>query len=412
MWNRQSWILGLTGAVGALMMVGTSCRPPARPCSQRVRTALPRKPPRPRKPPLVVCSLTARGVTLDRLAHRALRHKLAQALTRVGRHSPVLRASGLRRQPLVKPLLNTDEHPICVVPRILASGHVVVLKTTAASGFKAEVRVLARLPGIARLYPVLLREALLVVGRRFATVLVEGLPTAVLRQGNTLERQLLKLGPLPLRPGQLAPVPLPGKGGPRLALGAIAARQLQLQPGDRVALVDPISAVAPPPPPAGAPLLLRTPQLNRSVKPFYAWFAGPTQTGITHYERKLVRMSLPHAQALFGKTAEATTLKLFIRDLSQLKAATKHIENTLGGHPYRVVAWDELQRPLLARLRVHYPHHPSVLVGTVERHGNACRVSLLVYDLPNLRARPAASLQTSCDSVALTRAAQTLASRL
>jgi lipoprotein-releasing system permease protein len=127
--------------------------------------------------------------------------------------------------------------------------------------------------------------------------------------------------------------PLPG-----MLVGKELARKLKLKLGDRIRLVSPKSDLDP----AAAG--------SSSTREFR--LAGIFYTGFQEYDSRLVYVNLADAQAYKGLGDVVTGVELKLDDVDAARVVAKSLYNDLGGPPYRVIDWEELNHNLFAALKM------------------------------------------------------------
>jgi lipoprotein-releasing system permease protein len=134
-----------------------------------------------------------------------------------------------------------------------------------------------------------------------------------------------------------------GKPLPAIFVGEELAKKLKLKLGDRVRVVsprtdlDPSSWTASGNPPETAEFRL----------------AGIFYTGFDEYDRRLAYISLKDAQDAFERHQDVVTgVALKLDDLDRARAQAKQLYADLGGAPYKVIDWEELNHNLFAALKM------------------------------------------------------------
>jgi lipoprotein-releasing system permease protein len=124
---------------------------------------------------------------------------------------------------------------------------------------------------------------------------------------------------------------------PGLIVGRELALNLKVVVGDRVNVVSPIGGELGPQGP-----------MPKS-RPFRV--AGIFYSGMFEYDSKFVYIHLKEAQSFFGVKG-ATGLEVKVTDVDNARGVMKSINDTLGGYPFRVKDWGEMNRNLFAALRL------------------------------------------------------------
>ncbi len=132
----------------------------------------------------------------------------------------------------------------------------------------------------------------------------------------------------------------PNDGGdplPSALMGKELAKKLHVKLGDRVRLVSPKIDLDP-----GAGQLA-----SREFR-----LAGVFSTGFQEYDSRLVYINVTDAQAYTGSGDVVTGVELKLDDVDKAQAVAKTLYANLGGPPYRVIDWEELNHNLFTALRM------------------------------------------------------------
>lgn len=123
---------------------------------------------------------------------------------------------------------------------------------------------------------------------------------------------------------------------PGILLGRQLARSLRAYVGDTVKLVSPASEEIGP--------LGPTPKLRRFR------VAGIFYSGMYEYDAKLTYLSIRQAQRFFGMRKRATGVELKVEDIDDTARVQSEIVRRLGGFPYEVRDWREMNKELFSAL--------------------------------------------------------------
>ncbi len=189
-------------------------------------------------------------------------------------------------------------------------------------------------PHILAVAPFSFDEMMLSSGRGTAGVLVKGIDPktsgAVLDVGEKLEA------------GKLSDLDAPPDEGARpMLLGRELAKKLKVKVGDRLRLVVPSSDFQLGDQPSGAGTTA-----SRDFK-----VAGIFYAGFDEYDRHLAYLNLRDTQALLGGNDYVTGVEMRVDDLDKAPAIAKRLLDKLGGTPFRVIDWQELNRNLFTAVR-------------------------------------------------------------
>lgn len=123
---------------------------------------------------------------------------------------------------------------------------------------------------------------------------------------------------------------------PGVIIGKELSRTLRAYVGDVVKLVSPVSDEIGP--------LGPTPKLRRYR------VAGIFYSGMFEYDAKLAYVSMQRAQKFFGKRGRASGVELKIEDIDASGTVVSDLELRLGGKPYRVKDWRDMNKELFSAL--------------------------------------------------------------
>jgi lipoprotein-releasing system permease protein len=135
-------------------------------------------------------------------------------------------------------------------------------------------------------------------------------------------------------------------GGPPLPaifLGQELAKKLKIKLGDRVRVISPKAELDP------------SAWTQKGNTPTTAEFrlGGLFYTGFDEYDRRLAYVSFKDAQDDFETQHDTVTgVELKLDDIDQSEAVAHALYGDLGGPPYRVIDWQELNHNLFAALRM------------------------------------------------------------
>jgi lipoprotein-releasing system permease protein len=227
------------------------------------------------------------------------------------------------------------------------NAHVVVLKY--GTDFHEYNDVLRRVeahPQVLAGAPFVFNEMLIFrEGTASAGVIVKGIDMQ--RAGKVLDLEgWLHPGPDGKRPSlqALRLEQAPTEGGPPLPgafLGRELVRKLKVKVGDRVRLVAPIMGMDGVMAEDGAPLPPRAMEVR---------VAGVFTAGFDEYDRRLVYVDLARSQALMGQGDVVTGVEMMVKDPTKARRVAKDLEDGLGGVPYRIWDWENLNHNLFTAL--------------------------------------------------------------
>jgi lipoprotein-releasing system permease protein len=134
-----------------------------------------------------------------------------------------------------------------------------------------------------------------------------------------------------------------GKPLPAIFLGQELAKKLKIKLGDRVRVISPKAELDP------------SAWTQKGNAPSTAEFrlAGLFYTGFDEYDRRLAYVSLKDAQDDFETEHDTVTgVELKLDDIDQSEVVARTLYANLGGPPYRVIDWQELNHNLFAALKM------------------------------------------------------------
>ena len=191
--------------------------------------------------------------------------------------------------------------------------------------------------------PFVFYEGMLAAGTSMSGADIKGidpkLSPAVLAIGTSLKQG--KVSDLALR--------LPPNGGgkplPAIFLGEGLAKKLKVKLGDRVRVISPKAALDPSAWSGSAS--------GGSTSTAEFRLAGLSYTGFDEYDRHLAYVSLKDAQDDFETEHDTVTgVELKLDDIDKAAGVAKTLYEDLGGPPYHVIDWLELNHNLFAALKM------------------------------------------------------------
>jgi len=186
----------------------------------------------------------------------------------------------------------------------------------------------ADLPGVVGVAPFVHGEGGLVIGSRFRGVFVRGVNLAQARTVTTIADHVdPPVESLDTVPGEL----------PRIILGRDLAARVRLSVGDEILLANPVLKVS-----------------VMGLMPRYAKFkvAGIFNSGLYEYDSNLTFISLNEAKKFFRIDDGATGIEIKVDDPLRVNEYKDTVLRTLGGYPYRINTWIDLNRNLFVYMRI------------------------------------------------------------
>jgi lipoprotein-releasing system permease protein len=220
------------------------------------------------------------------------------------------------------------------------NAHVLVMKYGRDFGeYRDVMRTCAANPNVIAVAPFVFEEMLLSSGRATSGALVKGIdPTAaaaVLDVGERLEK-----GKLTDLEESAETRDKKDQAHPML-LGRELAKKLRVKLGDRLRLIVPSSDFGLGAEPAGAG--------DGSSREFKV--VGIFHAGFDEYDRRLAYIHIRDAQALLGTGDRVMGVEMRLHDVDAAPKTAKQLLDTLGGSPFRVIDWQDLNHNLFTAVR-------------------------------------------------------------
>ena len=189
--------------------------------------------------------------------------------------------------------------------------------------------------------PFVFYEGMLAAGNAMSGSIVKGIDP-------TLSPRVLEVRPS-MRIGRVEDLALrlpPNDGGPPLPaifIGQEMAKKLKVKIGDRMRVVSPKTDLDP----------SQWGQNGSGPSTREFRLGGVFYTGFEEYDSRLAYVSLKDAQIFFeGQGDVVTGVELKLDDIDVAEAVSHQLYTDLGGPPYRVIDWEELNKNLFAALRM------------------------------------------------------------
>jgi lipoprotein-releasing system permease protein len=225
-----------------------------------------------------------------------------------------------------------------------AHGHVMKYGETAFTEWdEARTRLLS-VPGIRGATPFLFNEVMLSAGGNLTGAVLKGIDPATVGSVTDLAANV-QSGKLEwlARPAEIArklpvgaePPPPPKRALPGIVVGRELARSLRLLVGDAVDVVSPLGDLGP-----GGPQ-----PKSRAFR-----VAAIFYSGMYEFDSKFAYLDLREAQRFFGAGEAVTGLEVKVADVDLARATMARALAALGGYPYRVKDWGDMNRNLFSAL--------------------------------------------------------------
>ena len=217
------------------------------------------------------------------------------------------------------------------------NAHVIVMKNTADfSEYREKQAQVAKLdPDILAVQPFIFVEMLVTRGKgELSGVAIKGVDPDKITEVLDLHKHMIEgsVDVLKDRPMDGSPPPI--------ILGQVLAKKLKANLGDTVTVVAPLSNV-------DVATWTSKGEGPRSRK---FEIRGIFYSGFDEYDRRLMYVNLAEAQELLGQGDQVMGIELKVRDVDRAAEIADIIDAELGGSPYVVQDWFELNRNLFTAL--------------------------------------------------------------
>jgi len=213
------------------------------------------------------------------------------------------------------------------------NAHVLVMKYGLDfTEYEEVIQKVTQLPEVRGAAPFVLHEIMIARGGEQTGVFLKGIDPARVGQVLALPEQI--------DDGSLAALGK-GRSPPGLLLGRELARRLGARPGDLAQLVSLNGDYVP-----GLSLAAEAP-LTRDFRVVGSFFAG-----FDDYDRRFAFASLEDAQVFGGMGDVVTGVEMKLHDPTRTGDTVRKLEVLLGGKPYRIIDWRELNHNLFAALHL------------------------------------------------------------
>ena len=215
------------------------------------------------------------------------------------------------------------------------NAHVLVMKYGRDfSEYRDVMKTASENPHVVAVSPFTFDEMMLSSGRATSGALVKGIDPkssgAVLDLGQRLEK------------GKLSDLEAPkGDGARPMILGRELAKKLRVKLGDKLRLVIPSNDFQLGDQPSGT-----SETSSREFKVVGIFYAG-----FDEYDRRLAYVAMADSQALLGGNDYVTGVEMRLDDLDRAPVIAKQLLDKLGGSPFRVIDWQDLNHNLFAAVK-------------------------------------------------------------
>jgi len=231
---------------------------------------------------------------------------------------------------VVLSVMNGFEHEVRA--RIVGTNAALILLRYDRDTFPAADSVAARVaevPDVVAVAPFVYGKGLIQAGNRADGVIVKGVDLARERQVTTIAENVSP---------PVDSLTVPAGQPPAIVLGRNVAERLRASVGDDLILASPFNNTATP--------LGLVPRLRKFR------VAGIFASGLYEYDSSLAFIGLPQAQAFFGLGSDVTGIEVRIRDQFAAARMEEHVLAALGGYPYRINTWIDLNENLFLWMKI------------------------------------------------------------
>lgn len=219
------------------------------------------------------------------------------------------------------------------------NAHVIVLKSQATFANYRDVMKTAEGidPDVLAVQPFIFAEMLVTRGKgELSGVAIKGIDPTLVRGVLDLEKHMIQ-GSV----DTLARPPAPGELPP-IIMGKELAHKLKAKLGDMVTVVVPLSNID------------FDTWRAKSSAPRTRKFkvTGIFYSGFDEYDRRLMYTALGDTQELVGRGDQVMGVELKVRDVDRAEEIAQKLEKALGGPPYQVQDWYELNHNLFTALNL------------------------------------------------------------
>lgn len=218
------------------------------------------------------------------------------------------------------------------------NAHVIVLKSQSTFAEYRDVMEKAKNvdPDVLAVQPFIFAEMLITHNGLISGVAIKGVDPKRVNGVLDLEKHM-QIGSV----SDLEQIPKPGELPP-IIMGTELARKLKASVGDVVTVVVPLSNID------------FDTWRAKSTAPRTRKFrvSGVFYSGFDEYDRRLLYTSLADTQELAGRGDQVMGVELKVKDVDRAEEIARKLEKALGGPPYQVQDWYELNKNLFTALNL------------------------------------------------------------
>jgi lipoprotein-releasing system permease protein len=245
------------------------------------------------------------------------------------------------------------------------NAHVLVLKYGLDfSEYRDVMKKAEGVPHVQAVAPFVFNEMMIAHGPALSGVLVKGIVPGVSTRVLDIADHMVE--------GSLDSLGKSAGGMPSILIGRELARKLKVRVGDAVRVVSPLGSLDPSLWAPGD----RTPRMREFR------VGGIFYSGFDEYDRRLVYIDLPEAQAFLDGGDVVTGVEMRIDDIYRSGQVSRAVDNSLQGSPYRTLDWRELNHNLFTALRLQKLALAILLtlIVLVAAFGIVATLTMLVID--------------------------------
>lgn len=238
------------------------------------------------------------------------------------------------------------------------NAHVIVQKSQSTFAEYRDVMEKAKAidPDVLAVQPFIFAEMLVTRGKgHLSGVAIKGIDPELVGGVLDLQKHMIEgsVESLAGKPGAAPPDPnanpdddpsagLPPEELPAIIMGKELAHKLRAKVGDIVTVVVPLSNID------------FDTWRAKSSAPRTRKFrvTGVFYSGFDEYDRRLMYTALRHTQELVGRGDQVMGVELKVKDVARAAAIARKLEQKLGGPPYQVEDWYQLNHNLFTALRI------------------------------------------------------------
>ncbi|HEY3802306.1 MAG TPA: ABC transporter permease [Kofleriaceae bacterium] len=219
------------------------------------------------------------------------------------------------------------------------NAHVIVLKSQTTFAEYRDVMDKAKKidPDVLAVQPFIFAEMLVTRGKgELSGVAIKGVDPKLVKSVLDLDSHMIE-GSV----DSLAKEPPAGQPPP-IIMGKELAHKLKAKLGDDVTVVVPLSNID-----WDAASMRSTAPRSRKFR-----VTGIFYSGFDEYDRRLMYCSLQDAQDLEGRGDQVMGVEMKVKNIDRASAIAEHLEKALGGPPYQVEDWYQLNQNLFTALKL------------------------------------------------------------